>query len=233
MNLALQQLKKKLEEIKARGFVKTRGRHDMGVGKTLEYLLGIKENNLRIPDLGEIELKAKRLASESMLTLATKSPSPRGVNRVLFERYKYKDADGSYNLHSTVYGSRVNPQGFSLQLTDRELALLNKYGIQVWWPLAFFDDVLRSKSDKILLVLATSRGKGSREQFHFIEAYLLDTLHIDKLKNAIRNGKLKVDIRIGSYRSGKNKGRYHDHGTAFRIAKRDFLEIYQKYTKLI
>lgn len=26
-----------------------------------------------------------------------------------------------------------------------------------------------------------------------------------------------IDIRIGVYASGKNKGKTHDHGTAFRI----------------
>lgn len=80
-----QQLVKKLIEIKKIGFIKTHRLHDTGIGKTLEDLLDIKENNISLPDLGKFELKAKRIGSESMLTIATKSPEPRGVNRVLFE----------------------------------------------------------------------------------------------------------------------------------------------------
>ncbi|PIR91596.1 hypothetical protein COU03_01570 [bacterium (Candidatus Gribaldobacteria) CG10_big_fil_rev_8_21_14_0_10_41_12] len=99
MTITLRKLKEQLEKIKAMGFVKTHRAHDTGIGKTLEDLLGIKENNLRLPDIGEVELKAKRIDSISMLTLATKSPEPKGVNKVLFEKYKYLDKEGKYNLH--------------------------------------------------------------------------------------------------------------------------------------
>ncbi|MBU1246684.1 hypothetical protein KJ973_00255 [Patescibacteria group bacterium] len=77
------------------GFVKTHRAHDTGIGKTLEDLLGIKENNLRLPDVGDVELKAKRIDSGSMLTVATKSPEPKGINKVLFEKYKYLDKEGT------------------------------------------------------------------------------------------------------------------------------------------
>ena len=104
MTITLRKLKEQLEKIKAMGFVKTHRAHDTGIGKTLEDLLGIKENNLRLPDVGDVELKAKRIDSGSMLTVATKSPEPKGINKVLFEKYKYLDKEGKYNLHSTVYG---------------------------------------------------------------------------------------------------------------------------------
>ena len=120
---------------------------------------GIKENNLRVPDVGEIELKTKRIDSESMLTIATKAPLPRGVNRVLFEAYKYKDSDGYYCLHSTVYGSRENSQGFKAVLTQDRLELKNKNNIEAYWPITIFEDVLKSKSDKILLVFAETEGE--------------------------------------------------------------------------
>ena len=53
----------------------------------------------------------------------------------------------------------------------------------------------------------------------------------DKIQS--KKDKLKIDIRIGVYRTGKNKGKYHDHGTGFRINSRDFLEIFDRYKKLI
>ena len=82
--MTTEKLIKKLKEIKKLGFVKTVRAHDGGVGNTLEFLLGIKENNIQLPDMGEIEIKAKRIESNSMLTLASKSPLPRGVNKKLF-----------------------------------------------------------------------------------------------------------------------------------------------------
>ena len=35
-----------------------------------------------------------------------------------------------------------------------------------------------------------------------------------------------VDIRIGAYKTGKNKGKTHDHGTGFRINKEDLEEFF-------
>lgn len=231
----LQELTKKIQEIKNKGFIKTRRVHDTGIGKTLEDLLGIKENNLKVPDVGEIELKAKRIDSQSMLTIATKAPQPRGVNKILFAKYKYKDKDGCYCLHSTVYATRFNPQKFKIVLADDKIELKNRKNIEAYWPITVFQDVLKSKSDKVLLVLAETEGerKSKEERFRFAEAYLLSDLNIDKFKKAIQDDKLKVDIRIGVYRSGKLKGRYHDHGTGFRINKRDFLYLYDQYKQLI
>lgn len=233
--MTLKQLTKKLLEIKKKGFIKTHRLNDTGIGKTLEDLLGLKENNLRLPDIGKIELKAKRMGSESMLTIATKSPEPRGVNRVLFEKCKYKDVDDYYNLHSTVYGSRFNPQGFKIMIEYGKLVLKNKKKIEAYWPFSIFDEVLKFKSNKIVLVFAETKGerKTRNESFHYTEAYLLCDLNINKFKMAIKQDKLKVDIRIGAYRSGSRKGQYHDHGTGFRISKRHFLHLFDKYQKLV
>jgi len=58
-------------------------------------------------------------------------------------------------------------------------------------------------------------------------------LNIKKFKSAVEGNKLKIDIRIGMYRTGKNKGKYHDHGTGFRISKRDFLHLFDSFEKII
>lgn len=231
----LDQLIKKLSEIKSEGFIKTHRAHDTGIGKTLEDLIGIQENNLRLPDVGEIELKSKRINSQSMLTIATKAPQPRGINRILFERYKYKDIEGCYCLHSTVYGSRYNPQGFRIVFRNDKLELQNRENIEAYWPITIFEDVLKSKSDKIVLVFAETEGEKGREdeKFHFIEAHLLSNLNINKFKNAIEEDKLKIDIRIGFFKSGKREGKYHDHGTGFRINKRDILYLYDNFEQII
>ncbi len=235
MTITLRRLKKQLEKIKALGFVKTHRVHDTGIGKTLEDLLGIKENNLRLPDVGDVELKAKRIDSDSMLTVATKSPEPKGINKILFEKYKYLDKEGKFDLHSTIYGSRKNSQSFKVIFEGEKLVLKNKSKIRAYWPISIFDDVLKAKSDKILLVFAEAKGerKTKNEKFHFTEAYLLSNLNINKFKSAVESDKLKIDIRIGVYRSGKNKGKYHDHGTGFRINKRDFLQLFDNFTQII
>lgn len=82
-------LLKKLKAIKDRGYIKTHKAGTAGIGKMLEDLLGITENNIPSPNAVKIELKSSRKNASSMLTLFTKSPLPRGVNSELLERFGY------------------------------------------------------------------------------------------------------------------------------------------------
>jgi hypothetical protein len=67
----LSTLKKELQKIKKFGFVPTHRTGDTGIGKTLEDLLNIKENNIPLHDIeGVAELKAYRKSAKSMLTLS-------------------------------------------------------------------------------------------------------------------------------------------------------------------
>ena len=68
------EIKRKLKEVKEMGYIKTHRAGNTGIGKTLEDLLGIEENNIPGPNATMIELKSARKNAMSMLTLFTKSP---------------------------------------------------------------------------------------------------------------------------------------------------------------
>lgn len=235
MPITLEKLKEKLEKIKKLGFVKTVRAHDGGVGNTLEFLLGIKENNISLPDIGDIEIKAKRIDSSSMLTLVSKSPLPIGVNKNLFNSYSHVAEDGIRKLYTTIYGSRINPQNFRVVFEENKLVLKNKNNIPAYWPVDLLFLGLKAKAEKVLLVYAETKGKKGSvdEMFHYTEAYLLSGLEPDRIKKVLENGKLKFDIRIGADKAGKKIGIYHDHGTAIRISKQDYLELYKNHYKII
>lgn len=232
---SLDKLRSKLVGIRNQGYIKTHRAHDTGIGKTLEDLLGITENNISLPDIGEIELKSQRIDTGSMLTIATKAPEPRGTNRRLYDNYKYLDEDGDYCLHTTSYGSRPNNLSFQIVTTPDRLILDNAKRIEAYWPMSVFDEVLKSKSNRILLTFAETKGerKSKDEHFHYVEAHLLSGLNLDKFIAAIKNDKLKIDTRIGTYKSGVSKGKYHDHGTGFRINKGNFLQLFDDYQQIL
>lgn len=73
------------------GQVKSHRAGDTGIGKTLEDLLDIKENNIQAPDLHGFEIKSMRQMTSSNLTLFTKSPNPTGSNNRLRESYGSED----------------------------------------------------------------------------------------------------------------------------------------------
>jgi len=214
------ELIRKLKVIKEMGYIKTRRAGTTGIGKTLEDLLGITENNIPGPNAAMIELKSVRKNAKSMLTLFTKSPLPSKANSVLLERFGYESTRGNKRkeLHTTVNAQGFNmlkgKPGFMVSIQKNKVNLVTVGGgIVGYWDKEILKDSFERKLPKLLYVKAESRGKGSNEEFWFNEAWLLSGFNFDAFLNALREGIILVDIRIGQYPDG----RPHDHGTAFRI----------------
>ncbi|HPL92955.1 MAG TPA: MvaI/BcnI family restriction endonuclease [bacterium] len=125
----------KLKEISAMGFVPNarKGNHG-GIGNTLEDLLGIKENNLPIPNAAEWELKAQRLNSTSLTTLFHIEPSPRAIRfvpQVLlpFYGWAHQEAGGKYSndemsFRQTIHGNSCSDRGFKVVIDRDERKIL-------------------------------------------------------------------------------------------------------------
>lgn len=104
-------------------------RNDGAVGNTLEYLLGIKENNLPIPNAREWELKVQRKQSNSLITLKHIEPSPKAlkiVSQFLLPNYGWphplagkKYPNNEMSFRSTTSGDRFTNRGFKIAV-DRE-----------------------------------------------------------------------------------------------------------------
>jgi hypothetical protein len=127
---------KKLKEISAMGFIpNTRKGNDGGIGNTLEDLLGIKENNLPIPNASEWELKAQRLNSTSLTTLFHIEPSPRAIHfipKVLLPLYgwSHKEAGKKYptgemSFRQTIHTNSCSDRGFKVivDYTERKISI--------------------------------------------------------------------------------------------------------------
>ncbi len=218
-NFGYQDIIAKLKEIEVMGFVKTHRKGPTGIGKTLEDLLGIKENNFPGPDTKEMELKSARKNSTSMLTLMTKTPMPKDAIAYLLKRYGYPSSSGQTHLHYTL--SAVNftgPKGKNelKVVVDKEVKIMtNKGEIMGFWK----PEVLREAFEKkypnggLLYVKADDKGRGVNEEFHFNEAYVLKGFNYTQFVEMIKTDSIKVDLRLGLY----SDGRTHDHGTGFRI----------------
>ena len=84
-DMTIKELRNRLKVIEKLKFVPTHRIGDTGIGKTLEDLLEIKENNIPLCDIRkEAELKAYRKDAVSMLTLFTLEPKPKGGDRDRF-----------------------------------------------------------------------------------------------------------------------------------------------------
>jgi len=104
-------------------------RNDGAVGNTLEVLLGIKENNLPIPNARDWELKGQRSHTKSLVTLKHIEPSPTGakfVPQLLLPYYgwKHKKAGTKYpstemSFRSTTSATEFTKRGFKIAV-DKE-----------------------------------------------------------------------------------------------------------------
>lgn len=225
-----------LKEIKKMGYIKTHRQGPTGIGKTLEDLLGIDENNIPGPNAAMIELKSARKHSKSMLTLFTKSPLPKKANSDLLKTFGYKAREtGGLDLHTTVnalaYNSLRGEKGFMIEMNRDRVELVTGGSIETglsrylkdeskeekvvlgYWDRDTLQKSFERKLPKLLYVKADCTGKGKNEEFWFNEAWLLSGFDFNNFITLLEGGKIVVDIRIGQYPDG----RPHDHGTGFRV----------------
>jgi hypothetical protein len=241
----------KMKNIKKKGYVFTHRVGDTGVGKTLEDLLGIKENNIAGPDFATYELKTARKGSTSMLTLFSKAPQPKGANKNLREKFGYirqikKSKRGKSKpkrtgvrrtmalakgkeLQVSVDAVKSNSVGLKLKVKENQILIINKKSIQAYWNKDTLRQSFEKKYDKLIYVLAKSRMAEQKEQFWYNEVYLLTGFSFARFSRLVKEGKLKADLRLGHY----SDGRPHDHGTAFRILPKHLPRCFSKIARKI
>jgi hypothetical protein len=222
------ELVERLKEIKEIGYVRTHRAGPTGIGKTLEDLLGIKENNVIGPDAVMLELKSARKNSKSMITLITKSPLPEGANIVLLEMFGYPyptPTSTKKALHTTLkppphWTTVRGKKAFRLNLADDRIELISTdEAILAYWTEKSLEEIFKKKYPHgLVFVKAECRGRGKNEEFWFNEAWLLREFNFAAIKHLIAQGIIRVDIRIGQYPDG----RPHDHGTGFRVFEEKF-----------
>jgi hypothetical protein len=126
---------KDIKNIASKGWIESvkatkNTRNDGAVGNTLESLLGIKENNLPLPNAREWELKGQRANTSSLITLKHIEPSPTGlsiVSNILLPQYgwKHKEAgkkysEGEMSFRSTTNAKEFTKRGFRIVVDRNE-----------------------------------------------------------------------------------------------------------------
>ena len=231
----LKTLKKKLQEIRKMGFVKTHRKGDTGIGKTLEDLLGIKENNIPLPDIGEVaELKSYRKNAKSMMTLFTLEPLPKGGDRdrLLLDNFGYSKRDNqrSKELHSTLSCKRYNNQNLRLSVEKDKIRVKGKNKrINIFWDMESVKKKFDQKLPALVYVLADTKTIKDDEYFYFNEAYLLEDFDFELFKKRVKADDILVDFRM-YYRPD---GSVRNHGTGFRVKIKKLDDCFSKRTKLI
>lgn len=254
-----QQLIDELRSIGERGWVPSaRGKNDGAVGNTLEDLLGLTENNLPLPNAAEWELKAQRASTSSLVTLCHVEPSPRTyrfVPQVLLPNYGWAHADAGdkypkneRSFRMTLHAASPSDRGFVVQV-DRDQKRLSiswdsslvdarhadwavevarragdgELSPQPYWG---FDDLAHKMGSKLhncFFVNAKVRKVAGKEEFWFNEAWMLRRFDFELYLDALTRGVAYIDFDA---RTG------HNHGTKFRIRRKEMVNLYEERTLL-
>jgi hypothetical protein len=235
---------KEFNRIKKMGFIPSNRIHNTGIGKTFEDYLGVLENNSKDSDFVGFEVKSHRELAKSKITLFTKQPSyPEGANSYL--RLKYGKPDEFYPeilvLHTSMFGDRfntfMNKYAFKIffdtpkqrvSILIKELGKNKLLKDEIYYT---FSDIEKatSKLKNLFVVYADTKFIDNQEHFHFTKAEIYLDFNLDNFHKAIENGLIQYDVRIGAYKTGKSKGRTHDHGSGFRIDRNHLKDLYSTF----
>ena len=216
--MTLGEFKKAFARLRKKGWVRSKRKGPTGVGHTLEWLLGLAENNIAIPDWGRVELKAHRIGSSSMITLFT-------FNRKVWRtkpldavrKYGTPDENGRLGLYFTM--SRTpNSTGLFLHVEADAISVRHISGeIIAEWQLDALAERFMQKLPGLIVVSALCEMRGDVEWFKFERARLLAGTSPEIIRNQISEGNILVDLRLHDQVT-----RARNHGTGFR-AREDIL----------
>jgi len=205
----------KLMNLALKGWVKSRRSGNTGIGKTLEDLLGIPENNKKIPDFKYAELKTHRKSASSLVTLFTYDRDVWKINNAeLIAKFGYwDDKKQRYAIYQTVT-SKANNYGWYIDIDQEKLLLKYRTGeILAEWAIHELASTFSNKMPNLVYVLADSRMVNDEEEFWYNQAYYLEGVNEKAFISLLRQDIIVLDIRMHL----KANDVARNHGTGFRI----------------
>ncbi len=255
-----QALIERLKQIAEMGWIpNARKGNQGGIGNTLEDLLGIKENNLPIPNASEWELKAQRLNSSSLTTLFHSEPSPRAVRfvpQILLPKYGWahqedgkKYPKGEMSFRQTIHGQSRSDRGFMVAIDRKERKILISFEAKS--ADARHKDWLDSVRKRIGLdELSPQPYWGFDDLEHKAGTKLLNTFYVQaevkierkkefyKYAKVMMLQKFSFDGFLRALEEAKilvdfDARTGHNHGTKFRMRQDSLPSLYEKTTVII
>jgi len=208
----LNEFRGKFQELRNNGFVPSLRKGPTGIGYTFESLLGLDENNLALPDIENVEIKAHRDNSNSMITLFTFNRRVWQIDPLkAIREYGSFDVNGRLRMYYTM-SLTPNSAGLFLNINEREISIQHISGeVIATWQLEALAERFIQKIPALLFISAQTEERAGREYFYFYRAQLMKGTTPELLSDLFNIGDLLVNLRL------HDKGtRARNHGTGFR-----------------
>lgn len=238
-------LKQKFNEIRNLGYVKTVRNGSTGVGATFEQLLGKNEESFEIPDFYGIEIKTRRAYSKSSITLFNAVPTGSSYYEVKRLRDNYgwptkgnKEIKSLYAMVNSktreqaglFYSFKLDinekEQRIYLEVYDKNWDLIDK---ETYWDFDILEEKLIRKLQVLALVKAWTNKIENQEHFKYYKINFYVLKSFDAFIDVLKQGKIKINLRISTHTDEKRYGNVDSHGVGFEIHEEDLLDIYDLY----
>lgn len=208
----LEEFKEKFQKLKSEGFVKSLRKGPTGIGLTFETLMGVDGNNLALPDIDGIEIKAHRDHSKSMITLFTFNKKAWQINPLeAIRKYGSYDSNGRLGMYYTM-SLTPNSAGLFLTVDAEKISVQHISGkIIATWQLTTLEERFLQKIPALLFISAHTEIRADTEYFHFYRGQLMRGTTKELLFELFKTGNLLVDLRLHD-----KDTMARNHGTGFR-----------------
>ena len=188
---------------------------DTGIGRTVETVLGIPMNDSKKADYKGIELKSKRIGSNTTGALFTNTPdwnlSKCKSSREIADKYGYRRSGLDRNtLQVTVSAVKPNAQGLGLEVNWKDEWLeMNHFALQAndngkftklhdvsVWTLLHLHERLAEKHHETFWIDVESRIKGSVEEFRVTTIEHTKNPLLPQFDVLLEQGKIKLDLML-------------------------------------
>lgn len=236
------EFKNVFEEIKAKGWIKSKRSGPTGIGYTFETLLNKEEDTLEIPDYKSIEIKTQRKKSNSFVSLFNATPD----GDYLFEIKRLRNTYGYPDkvlkeckvINNDFFANKIKNLGarykakLKIDWENEKLRLiifnncLQIVDNEVSWSFDLLKEKLFRKLNNLAFIEAESKFINSIEYFKYTNLHIYQLKDFNTFLKLIEKGIIKVTFKIGVVRTGDKKGEINDHGTSFSILKENLPKLY-------
>lgn len=206
----VKEFKEKISVVKNKGWVLSvspNKLNDKDIGDTLEHELGIKLNNLPLPDFkGVIEVKGKTLGSGTKDSLFSMVPdwkiSPTTSANDMALNYGYSDNEYSgYNALFVTVGIKPNPQGLYLEVDDENEMVIQKCKKNgeitetCYWKFEDIKNKLFDKHPKTMWIVADKMFINKQIHFNYIKVQYTRDPIFSQFISLLKQGVITFDWR--------------------------------------
>lgn len=234
--------KTEFKKIKKLGFVKTTKKvnRNGGQGNTLEDLLGISENNISAPDLGDIELKTTNISDGSvasrLISLFTFNNKVWKIDQLeAIEKYGSLNKDGRMGMYYTLT-TKPNSQGLFIWLEEVDrIQVRNIDGtILLDYPVMSVVDKFNNKLEKLILVYSEREERDGVYYYRYTRGkYFYGGTNKEIIMQFLKENRLTIDLRLHpKTNSITGDVASRNHGTGFRIKEKDIVDLYEMSEEL-